>query len=669
MKKKLLLGALLACALNTFGSQEDYFLEDNVPTVRLEESVITSERFETNVRNTPKNITIITRKDIEKKGAKTVIEALEGIPGVKPSKAFGLGFIDIRGQGGVHASNTLILVDGIKQNPVDGGTARVSTISIENIERIEVIPGGGSVLYGDGAVGGVINIITKTAATSEGYRSIFTEAGNDGLFNYGVSYGDKVTDNLLFQLNYTDNNYDGYRDNGFHDTENIEMALKYLISEDESLSLKYGNYTEGYGMPGGITKAQLDEDRQQASSAAAEKYEGEYKDDSYTISYNKKLTKNLEFIIDGNYKVSDLSSETGWGPYRYELSSHTVKPKLKLGYGENSHIVTGYDYYFGEAEVSHWGNYYGKVDRDLEKRSDSFFAINTLNWNKFQFTQGVRYEKASYDLKADQTLEPGKSYNENTQYNTAMDFAVNYLYSDTGSAFISYTSGFRTPNTDELASAPDEGLKEQTHHYIEIGVKDIIFNSFVSASVYKFKAEDEIYWDKGLNGGAGGYNNYDGETNKIGAEVFAEQYLGKLTLRETFTYLDAEMDVEQADGSFDEKEIPGVSKYVCSLGADYQATEKLLLTSTANYHGSSYAYGDDNNEGERVDSYITVDAKISYDFKNGLKIYGGVNNIFNEEYNDYVYYNATYAAYYPGKYPSYYPAPERNYYVGVKYSF
>ncbi|WP_319371246.1 TonB-dependent receptor [uncultured Ilyobacter sp.] len=663
MKKKLFIGALLVCSTLALGAEEDFFQGDSVATTRLEESVITSERFETTVRNTPKNITIVTRDDIDKKGAKDVFEALEGIPGVKPSKAFGLGFIELRGTDGV-----VVLVDGVRQNPVDGGTTRVSTISIENIERIEVIPGGGSVMYGDGVIGGVINIITRTSATSEGYRSIFSEAGNNGLFNYGVSYGDKITDNLLLQLNYTDNNYDGYRDNGFHDTENIEVGVKYLMSDTEALSFKYGNYTEGYGAPGGITKAQLDTDRNQATSAAAEKYEGEYEDDSYTLSYNKKLSENIEFIIDGNYRETDLGSELGWGAYEYELSNHSVKPKLKLGYGENSHIVLGYDYYFGEAEVSKWGGA-GEVGRDLEKTSDSFFAINTFNWDKFQFTQGIRYEKSSYDLTADQTLEPGKTYNEDTQYNTAIDLSVNYLYSDTGSAFISYTSGFRTPNTDELASAPDEGLKEQTHDYIELGVKDTIFNSFVSASVYKFVAQNEIYWDKSINYPFGGYNNYDGETDKIGAEVFAEQYIGKFTFKETFTYLDAEMDVEQSDGSFEKKEIPGVSKYVCSLGADYQATDKLLLSTTANYRGNSYAYGDSDNDGEKVDSYITLDAKISYDFKNGLKIYGGVNNIFNEEYNDYVYYNAVYAAYSPGKYPSYYPAPERNYYLGFKYNF
>ncbi len=648
MKKKLFIGALLICAANVFGAEEEFFNEENVAHTRLEESVITSERFETTVRNTPKNITVITREDIEKKGAKDIIEVLDGIPGVKSYRGTGRGSVEMRG-----TDEIVVLVDGMRQNAVDAGDVRFSTIAIENVERIEVIPGGGSVMYGDGAVGGTINIITRTAATTEGYRSIFSEAGNDGLFNYGVTYGDKVTDNLLLQLNYIDSNYDGYRENGFQDTENIEIGLKYLISDTENLSFKYGNYTEKYGTSGKLTKAQVEEDRKQIAPGA-EGTGGEYKDDSYTISYNKKLSEKAEFIIDGNYKTSDKSSKlpftSGVKEYEYELSDYSVKPKLKLGYGESSHIVLGYDYYFGESEVKKYSNL--TVDRDLEKTTDSFYTVNTFHWDKFQFVQGIRYERSKYDLYANPDFET-ITYDESTQYNTALDFSVNYLYSDTGSVFVSYTDGFRTPNTNELSKAPDEGIQEQTHNYLELGVKDFVFNSFVSASIYKFEGEDEIYYD----GDTREYHNYDGETDKIGAEIFAEQYIGKLTLKETFTYLDAEVDVEQGDGSFEKREIPGVSKYVCSLGAEYQATDRLLLNGTANYRGKSYAYYDADNEGEKVDSYITVDTRVSYDFKNGLEIYGGINNIFNEKYYNYVYYSY------------YYPAAERNYYAGFKYNF
>ncbi len=652
MKKKLFIGAFIACSLTAVGAEEEFFFDEGTVTQRLQESVITTTGFENNVRNTPKNISIVTSEDIENKGAKDIGDALEGVPGVRVSRAFGKISINLRGQGTTNDSNTLILIDGIRQNPVDMGGARLSGISVENVERIEVIPGGGAVLYGDGAVGGIVNIITKTNASTEGNRTVYSEVGNNGRFRYGAGYGDMITDKLFLQLNYEDSNYDGYRDNGENDTENIETAVKYLINDTDSISFKYSRYTEDYGLPGDLTREQINDDRKQAKTPDSH---ADYKRDSYTLSYKNRLADGIDFSIDGNYSKADYDSYNT--RTSYDLEEMSIKPKLKFTYLEDSNIILGYDYYRGKSENRYsWNN---KIDRDLEKESHAAFAMNTFTWNNFQFTQGFRYEETKYDLDANG--EPGKNYKDDSLYNTAIDLGVNYFYSDTGSVYATYTKGFRTPNTDELALA-DSDLKEQTHEYFEIGVKDVIWNSYVSASIFKFVAEDEIYYDPTANGGSGANSNLDGESEKIGLELFAEQYFGRLTVNETFTYLDTEMQ----DGPYEGNEIPGVSKYIASLGANYKATEEITLNLTGNYYGRSYAYNDLDNEGEKVNDYITVDTKITYDFKNGLKIYGGVDNIFNEKYYDYVSYS-TWAGSSDNK--VYYPAAEREYYIGFKYNF
>lgn len=645
------LSVFLAAILSSAAySQEDFSIfERDAEVVRLEESVITAESFETNVRNTPKNITIITREDIEKKGAQNITEALEGVSGIKVTDAFGIGMIDIRGEGGVHTGNALILVDGIKQNPIDSGSARINNIDIQNVEKIEVIPGGGAVLYGDGAVGGVINIITKTATTSEGYKSIFVEAGSDEALGYGINFGEKLTDNLLLQFNYTDRNNEGYRDNGDYDIENIEVGLKYMLSDESEISYKYGRYEENYGLPGSLTKEEIDEDRRQTNSPNKN---AEYITDSHTLSYSTKIKSNLDLMVDGNFRESSYESfKDGEVNYAYDNFQYMIKPKLKLSYGDNSHVIFGYDYCKGEAEVT---NSFGKtVDRDFEKTSDGYFALNTYSLNKFQFVQGIRYEETSYDI-----LYPGKTYNENTQYNTAVDLSVNYLYSDTGSTYISYTKGYRTPNTSELG-ASSEDIKEQTHEYFEVGLKDVILGSYVSTSVFNFNAKDEIYLNKSdLTASSSGTNkNLDGESKKIGLELFVEQYLGKLTINETFTYLDTEMK----DGPYEGKEVPGIPTYMFSVGANYNFTDKFMGNAYLNYVGESYYNSDFDNQGEKTEGYITADIKLAYDFKNGLEIYTGVDNIFGEEYYEYSKYDK-------GIY-TYYPAPERTYSVGTRYNF
>jgi iron complex outermembrane receptor protein len=652
MKKKLLLGAFIVCTSLALGAEEDFFQEENTVVTRLEESVITTENFETNVRDTPKNITIITKEDIEKKGAKDVVEALKGVPGVKAKNGFGSGSIDIRGQGDTQISNVLILVDGIPQNSLGLSGARIKNIAIQNVERIEVIPSGGAVLYGDGAVGGVINIITRSKASNYSYGSVSMEAGSDGMFNYGASYSGKASDNIMVHLSYFDNNKDGYRQNGNYDTKNFEVGGKYLISETESILFKYARNEEEYGMPGSLNIAELDEDRTQADSTVAY---GTNEVNSYTLSGNKAITDNLEFLMDFNYKKGDSYFKNDGGIYTYDRTDDskqlTVNPMLKFTYAEDSYLIGGFDYLNGETvtEYPDWDK-----RSKYEKEAKGYFLLNKYTWNKFQFTQGYRHEDTEYDFS-----DGAESLNDKDYNNRAAELGVNYLYSDTGSTFISFNKGFRTAKTDELYSeSADNILEPQTFETIEVGVKDYIFNSYISTSIFETLTENEIFYNKleGQN------ENIDGETERIGLEIFAEQYFGKLTLRESFTYIDHEIK----DGDYEGNEIPGVSSHQYSVGGTYEYNTNLSFDTDLNYYGSSYASADFDNGVGKVDSYITVDFKISYDFKNGLFLYGGVDNIFDEEYYEYVGYT-TAPGYTDNK--SYYPAAERTYYIGAKYNF
>ncbi len=652
MRKKMLLGAFVIFSVIAMGAEDEFFQEETVISTRLEESVITSERFETTARNTPKNITIITREDIEKKGAKDVIEALKGVAGINAKNSFGSGSVDIRGQGDTQISNVLILLDGVPQNSLDLSGSRIRNIAIQNIERIEVIPSGGAVLYGDGAVGGVINIITRSKDSNEGYGSVSMEAGSDGMFNYGTSYSDKVSDNLMINLSYFDNNIDGYRENGEYDTKSFEVGGKYLISETESILFKYARNEEEYGMPGSLTKSEVDADRTQADSTV--EY-GTNDVDSYTLSGNKVITEDIEFIMDFNYKEGDSYFKNDGGIYTYDRTDDskqmTVKPMLKFTYAQDSYLIGGFSYLNGET-VTEYPDF--GLSSKYEKEAKGYFLLNKYTWNKFQFTQGYRHENTEYEFSDGAEFINDKDYN-----NSAAELAVNYLYSDTGSTFISFNKGFRTPKTDELYSeSADNILDPQTFETIEVGMKHYIFNSYISTSVFKTLTENEIFYNKLENQN----ENINGETERVGLEIFAEQYLGKFTLRESFTYIDHEIK----DGDYKGNEIPGVSSHQYSIGGTYDYNSNISFDTGLNYYGSAYASADFANSAGKVDSYITVDFKVSYDFKNGLFIYGGIDNIFGEEYYEYVGYT-TALGYTDSK--SYYPAAERTYYVGAKYNF
>ena len=159
----LLAGTLLVPAL---GRGED----------RLEPVVVSATRSEQSDVATAASITVITRQDIEHSGARSVAEVLSGQPGVQVRDLYGNGTratVSMRGFGGNAAANVLVLVDGRRLNNTDLAAPDLYSISLKDVERIEIVEGSAGVLFGDQAVGGVINVITRRGAAP----SVDVEAG------------------------------------------------------------------------------------------------------------------------------------------------------------------------------------------------------------------------------------------------------------------------------------------------------------------------------------------------------------------------------------------------------------------------------------------------------------------------------------------------------------
>ena len=650
MKKKFLLGAFIACSvMATAAAEEEFFFEENTVTQRLEESVITTTGFETTVRNTPKNISIITREDIEDKGAKDIGEALKGVPGINVKRLSGSDVtFDLRGQGVTAKSNVKVLLDGIPLNSIDLSGYKTSNIPIDNVERIEVIPSGGSVLYGDGAVGGIINIISKSPSSEKHYGSVGAEAGSNELFKYNASYGTALTEKLQLKLDYSDKSTDGYRDNSDDDLRTFDIATKYNFSDTDNLTFKYSRSENDFKAPGYLTREQVDEDRKQSAN---DSIDGQNDVDEFSIKYNIALTENLSFSLNSSYREQEYDSTTfgSWAGipyesnYAYDTKMFYLKPQFKYDYMDDNYLIIGGDFEDSETDVTK-----GMSPGKREKDAYGTYFMNKYVVGSWELTQGYRYQKTEYTTPS----------TDETFRNDAFDLGANYLYSETGNTYISFSRAFRTPNTDELGYWDGE-FNPQESDTLELGIKDFIFNSYVSASVFRTVTKDEIVFDPTANGGFGSNTNLDSKTERLGFEFSAEQYLGKLTLRESFTYLDHEI----RGGEYEGNEIPGVSSILYSLGANYDFTDSLSANTLVTYHGDSYAYADFDNGQGKVSSYVTVDLQGTYDFKNGLKIYTGINNLFNKKYYDYVGYDS----YSTSK--TYYPAAERSFYGGFKYNF
>ena len=182
---------------------------------RLEETVVTATGFDDAQNNQIKNIIVITSEDIKEKGYNNVQEILENAPGVVVLSG---GILDIRGQGGSENSekNVKVLIDGVELNITEQTRTSLplNTMSVESIERVEIINGGGTVLYGSGTAGGVVNIITKKAKSDKDvYGRAYYQNSSFGTNKFGLSTGIKIFDNFIVDLQGENLNGRGYRKN------------------------------------------------------------------------------------------------------------------------------------------------------------------------------------------------------------------------------------------------------------------------------------------------------------------------------------------------------------------------------------------------------------------------------------------------------------------------
>ena len=663
MLKKLAILSFIVVGMLAFGDDNDTF------NVKLEESVVTATGFNDMQSNQIKNTTIITAQDIHNKGYNTIEEILKRTPGINfVNNGFGY-IVDVRGQGVQGAAkNVKVLVDGSPLNILDMSHAilPLNSVSVEDIEKIEIINGGGTVLYGGGTAGGVINVITKKTQEEPVKNKVYYQNSSFDTNKLGFGTSIKFADNFLLDLGYENINGNGYRRGDKRDGENLRGGFTYNISDNQTLRFKAARYKEESKESDGITKTQLNNDRKQAGTTLTE---SNLDRTEYSLNYEIKPTDNLSFSLLGyNQKtIRDYNQEAPAGRMTHKTDGQFkdkktgVDLKGKYNYGSGN-VIFGYEYIKNSSNRSSYGAMYMRnrrlfptstVDIDLQKNTHSAFVQGRQSFtDKLEGTLGYRYEHADYDIyRTDGT----NVINKNTKKsNNAYETGLNFKYSDTGNVYAKYERGYRSPSPTEMVDKSMtrgyvlNNLKSEKYDTYEIGIKDMIGPSFVSLTGFYTKKNDEILIN--MPGGHGlnwTYKNLQ-KTERKGVELFAEQYFGTFRINESVSYVDAKI----SKGADKNKKIPYVSKTKATLGANYEVLTGLNLTADLNYFSNSV----DGNY-EKIKGYSTTDLGVSYAHKTGLGVQAGVKNVFGKKY--YRYKNGD----------SYIPEAERTYYVGVSYNF
>lgn len=632
--------------------------------------------------------TVISRQHLERAPQASLADIIAREAGVQSQSLYGgvngaRTSVDIRGFGASGSSNTLILINGRRLNDWDLQGFNLSTISKESIERIEITRGNsGAVLYGDGAVGGVINIITRGGAdvtnqmrVEGGIGSFNTREGN--VFLSGSSGPFSAT------LSGTKIRTDGYRDN--NDLEQVSGAgdFRWTFAKG-SVFFNFAADDQKLGLPGNrIVQAgvvnELRDDRRGTSTPF------DYADQQGlrgALGLTYKITPGFEIIVDGG--IRNKKQQAGFfSPFQetYVDTDLTIKsftPRVDVTeplFGLPSRIIAGIDLYDTDYE-SRRSQFEGLAPSHIyigSQESFAAYAQQTLSVSRTtDVSVGGRVQRI--ETKARDLYDPTAPTNlffdfqgiplDQSETNYAWHVGAEQEVGSGLTLLARAAKSFRVPTIDERIGSSrfdvptNFNLRTQTSHDWEAGARFASGPFNIQSTYFDMRLTDELHFnpraDANLFGFIGFNVNLD-PTRRRGVETLASwQVMNNVRLGGNLTYTDARF----RDGQYAGNRVPLVAAWTGSLTLSWAVIKKwLTLDAVLNYVGKRHMDDDQINDGPYIPSYTTLDLRIGGEYQQFFWS-AAVNNVFDKEYYDY----AIESGFTPGRF-GFYPQPGRTFMV------
>jgi len=639
--------------------------------VDLEKIVVTPSRYSQEVNEAASSISVVSQSEISNSGASNPTEILRNIPGIVVRDLYGNGAkasVDLRGFGDMDSMNTLVLMDGRRINEVDLSGVDWTQIPLDQIQKIEVSRGGNSVLYGENAVGGVINIITKKGQGKPKFE-IGTEFGSFDKNLEKISFSGSQ-DKFSYLFNGSRESTNGYRNNSFFKAYDYGTKLEYEFTNELSAHFNSGFHRGSYGLPGGLSETDISNfGRRFAKNGDDRATDKDY----YFMAGAKNEFIDLgQLSFDLSYRIKDVNTNLiggngGWNPMRLSsINTLGFTPKFTVNQpilGKKNNLILGFDYYrslYSSDNLSST-NSLADVTR-IHKNSlggymqDEFFILENLS-----LLGGFRYEAVKYTFNYHDFTGWYSDIDSSTMPNEkAYNFGINYKYCNDSNLFFNINQSFRFPATDEFFNGTlNTALRPQVSHDLELGVRHNFTDRLhFELSVYRMKITDELFTDPTAAGGLGATSNYDKTVHQGLDTSFNFKVRDNLSFYGNYSYQDSEFYKSHLGG----KKIPWIPDQKASLGLRFIFLGNFTMNIGESYVGSRYRINDVTNALSKIKNYFLTDLGLSYKNRD-LTISGNIYNLFNEYYYEF----ATYGAFSGNK--LYYPAPGRSFGLKFDYKF
>jgi len=663
MNKFLSIGAVVVTA----SIASPAYSVDEQSAAEIPAVVVSAARTEQSTLTTPASITVITRKQIDDSGSTHIVEVLRGQGGVQINDLYGDGgraTVGMRGFAESAGSNTLVLVDGRRLNNPDIASPDLNSIALEDVERIEIVQGSAGVLFGDQAVGGVINIITRKPGALR--HSIELSAGSYNTFKFHGMTSQALDNGVNYLVSLDARESDNYRQHNESSYLNGFGKLGYEYNSGSVFAeLQY--IDDELNTPGTLFDDEVAADRRQVNPNFATDF-SDAKTTVGRVGLVQTIGRNWSFEgeltsrdTDGVFRLSSVfGAETENATQDRNINEFTPRFIGFIPALNNTMMTIG-----GDAIESdyHLSSRFGDQLNDQSQRSVYAQAVVPAS-SILDVTLGVRYASVENEIRDTGmfALYPtGVQVNDDVTVGT-LGLAIKA--NENLRVIVRADQNYRFAKVDEFlqpAFSPISTpilLETQTGLSLESGIEWSQGGNSAKFIVYKLDLENEIAFDP-IN-----FANINLEdTERKGVITSGRwQTTKRLGLSASYTYTDAEV----SSGAFAGKEIPFVAKHSALLTTDYAVSQSWQLYAELVAISNRVFSGDFDNVLGKLPGYGVVNFKAEYNIDD-FTISGRVNNLLNKQYSDVGQLGTdpnTFAAR-----EAYFPSPEINFLLTAAWNF
>lgn len=662
--------------------------------------------------DTPAAVSVVSGDDLRNSTAQVNLsESLGSVPGLQIQNrqnyaqdlqlsVRGFGSRSMYGVRGVR-----VYVDGIPATMPDG-QGQTSNIDINSIDKVEVLRGPYSALYGN-ASGGVVNIDTQTGSQPTTLTA-GTYFGSYGSWRNSVKASGSTGDGShAGDVNYTISGSrfttNGYRDHSGTQKNLGNARLGVRIDDVSTLTLMLNSVSVDANDPGGLTRAEWKDNPRQSPRGDTYNTRKSLDQTQVGLRYQREMSENDKLTLTtwhGERHTTQYQSipvavqknpaypggvivlerkysgiDTRW-KHQDQIGSVPFSVIGGLDYETMTERRQGFQNYVidnGTTELGEKGEQ-RRNEKNVMWNLDPYLQTSWDLTSKWTLDAGMRYSTVSFD-STDYYVTTGNGDDSGSKrYHKLLPMgSLNYAVTDAWNVYLSAGRGFETPTINELSyrsvdgsqTGLNLGLKPSTSDTVELGSKTRIGYGLLTAAVFQTNTDNELVVEDSSNGRSV-YKNA-GKTRRQGVEMsFDQQFAENWQMKMAWTYLDATYRNSTCDDSGSctpsGNRLPGVAKNMGYASLAWAPEQGWHAGADVRYMGSIQA--DDENDA-KAPSYTVVGLSTGYKFgwdKWSLDLFSRVDNLFDKAYVGSVIVNEGNGRYYE-------PAPGRNYGVGASLSY